>query len=457
MINIKKQNIVTLDIEDLAYGGMGVAKPDNFVVFVKHALPGDRVRARIIKKQKNHANAVIESIERASERRVEAPCPLFGTCGGCSWQHLSYEDQLAFKQRQVAETIAHLSGLADLPPVSPIIPSPEVWHYRNKMEYSFGRGADGQTILGFHVPERYDRIFEVPACLIHPPEFDALLAAFTDYAREHGLDAYDQKTHTKFLRHAVMRHSKYTGGIVVALITAPGELPEPERLAAKLKERCPQLQGFLWGVNRKLADVATYDEERFRWGHLELEERINGLTFKISPLSFFQTNTLGAEKLYQAAVDMAELEGGDRVLDAYCGAGAIGLHCASRAGKVVGVDIVRDAIWNARENAKLNGIVNATFLSGPMNERLSLARQTAGEFTRVIIDPPRGGMDKKSLAMLVDLQAAVFVYVSCNPSTLARDLKTIAEGGYKVEAIQPVDMFPHTYHIEAVVKLRRAS
>lgn len=455
MTEIKKNGIVTLEIEDLAYGGQGVAKPNGFVVFVKHAVPGDLVRARIVKKAKNHANAVLEEIERPSERRVEPRCPLFGTCGGCSWQNLSYEDQLLWKHKQVVETLTHLGALENLPEIPPLIPSPEIWNYRNKMEFSFGRNREGEAIVGFHLPERFDQIFEVPRCYIHPEPFDSILGALTDYARAHRLEPYDQRIHRGFLRHAVVRQSKLTGGISLLLVTTDGKLPEPDALARTLKERCPTLQGFLWGINNGVADVATYDEERFRWGDLDLEERINGLTFKISPLAFFQTNTLAAERLYQVAVEMAELRGADRVLDAYCGAGAIGLHCASSAAKVAGIDISREAIWNARANAQANRIANATFLFGPLNERLPLAISSMGGFTRVIIDPPRGGMDKKSLAMLIDLKAQVFVYVSCNPSTLARDLQTICEGGYAVEAIQAVDMFPHTYHIEVVVRLRR--
>jgi 23S rRNA (uracil1939-C5)-methyltransferase len=252
-----------------------------------------------------------------------------------------------------------------------------------------------------------------------------------------------------------MRHSTTTGGVTLTLLTDDGELPERERMVERLRASCPELQGMLWGINRGLADVARIDEERWRWGDLALVERINGLTFVIGPTAFFQTNTAAAEKLYQVVVEMAELGPEDRLLDAYCGAGAIALHCARRVERAVGIELSREAVWNARENAEANAIGNAVFLAAPVNEGLPLALQAAGgAFTRVVIDPPRGGMDKKSLAALIDLRAPVFVYVSCNPSTLARDLQTLAQSGYRVEALQAVDMFPHSHHIEAVARLR---
>ncbi len=456
MSDLKKNSSVTLDIEDLAYGGAGVGRVDGMVIFVDHAVPGDRVRARITKKAKNHAQAILEAIEKPSERRIEAPCPLFGTCGGCAWQNLPYEDQLKWKQKQVADTLTHLGGLA-LPEIRPIIGSPEIWNYRNKMEYTFGSAPDGKTILGFHLPERYDRILEVPRCLIHPGSFDAILKTLGEFARAHGLSAYNQRTHQGFLRHAVLRHSKTTGGIVLVLITSEGEFPNPGGLAARLKEACPAFQGLVWGINRGVAEVAVIEERKFLWGDPILRETVNGLTFDISPEAFFQTNTAAAEILYQTVVEMAELSADDRILDAYCGAGAIALHCAHRAGKIVGVEISREAIWNARANARANGFSNALFISAPMSDGLALARSAvAGDFSRVIIDPPRGGMDKKSLAALISAQAPVFLYVSCNPSTLARDLRTIAEGGYSVDAVQPIDMFPHTHHIETIARLKKS-
>lgn len=455
MMELKKQSLVSLDIVDVAYGGYGVAKPDGFVVFVEGAAPGDRVLARIIKKTKNHANAIVEEIETPSDRRIEAPCPIFDHCGGCTWQELPYEDQLHWKHKQVVDTLEHLAKL-ELPEVAPMIASPGIWNYRNKMEFTFGTDGQGRPILGFHVPRRYDRIFEVQRCLIHPEPFDTLLSELTLYAREQGLTSYDPKTHRGFARHAVMRSSDTTGEIMLILITSTGSLPEPERLALRLKDRCPALKGFIWGVNDRVADVAVIEDEKYRWGDPTLTETINGLSFSISPMSFFQTNTAAAELLYQVVIEMAESARIDCVLDAYCGAGAIALHLASRARRVVGIDISRDSIWDARLNARNNSIENSTFLAGSIDDGLRLVRGAMNDhFSTVVIDPPRGGMDKRSLSRLIGLQAPSFIYVSCNPATLARDLQTICDGGYRITAIQPVDMFPHTFHIEVVVRLEQ--
>ncbi len=457
MPEIKKNTVLTLEVEDLAFGGMGVAKPDGFVVFVEGAVPGDRVKARIFKKSKNHATARLEEIESPSPDRIIPECPIFDVCGGCTWQQLRYEDQLKWKSRHVADTLSRLGGLDPLPEIRPIIASPEVWNYRNKMEYSFGADDTGKVILGFHRPGRFDSIFEVPACLIHPKPFDELLAAITEWAREESLDAYDPRRHEGLLRHAVMRHSKTTGGVVLTLITSSDKLKDPEALTARLRERCSSLQGLIWGVNPGLADVATLAEEKFRWGDPVLVEELNGLSYRISPAAFFQTNSRGAELLYRHVVDLAELHSHDLVLDAYCGAGTIATHCASRVRHVAGIEIVRDAIWDARVNAKNNGIRNTTFLVGTIAIMLPLAVSSIGKFSRVIIDPPRGGMDKKSLARLIDVGAQVFVYVSCNPSTFARDVVTLGAAGYQLEVVQPVDMFPHTPHIELVARFRKAT
>ncbi len=447
-----------LEIEGLAYGGMGVAKPDGFVVFVKDAVPGDRVRARVIKKTRDHAEAVIEALEVPSPLRIEPPCPIFATCGGCTWQNLTYEEQLRWKRKQLLETLVHLGGLKAQPEVPPMVASPRIWAYRNKMEFSFGADAEGRTILGFHAPGSFARVFEVERCLIHPEPFDALLSALTAYAREHDLPPRDPRSRQGFLRHAVLRHSEATGRVVLALITTSGALPAAEALHERLRAVCPALQGFVWGLNDRVSDVAAIEREAMRFGDLTLEERLNGLVFHISPQSFFQTNTGAAAALYRRVVALADLSGQETVLDAYCGGGAIGLHCAGRARAVVGVDLERQAIWDARANARANGVGNATFLAAPMSDGLALAQRAARRsFSRVIIDPPRGGMDKRSLAMLIDLKAPVFVYVSCNPSTLARDLRTLIAAGYTLDAIETVDMFPHTYHIEAVARLRLTS
>ncbi|MFH0795234.1 MAG: 23S rRNA (uracil(1939)-C(5))-methyltransferase RlmD, partial [bacterium] len=290
-------------------------------------------------------------------------------------------------------------------------------------------------------------------CLIQPESFDAALGVFRSFARRHNLSAYDSHSHKGFLRHAILRQSKASGEMVAVLITERGELPDAQELLDGLRRACPGLRGFLWGVNSGLADVARIEEERFQWGDLFFHESLGGVRYRISAFSFFQTNSLGAKQLYD--VIRRFLDGGptDSLLDAYCGIGAIGLYCADTVGKVFGIDNVVSSIWDARENAALNGLNNCTFFAGDVRERLPLMLNAGtGPITRVVVDPPRGGMDKKVLRNLLELGAQVFVYVSCNPSTMARDVVAISEAGYELEEIQPVDMFPHTYHIETVIR-----
>jgi 23S rRNA (uracil1939-C5)-methyltransferase len=455
---IAKGDAIGVDIEDLAYGGQAVGRVDGMVVFVEGALPGERVVVRVTKKKKNHAEGILERIETASPHRIaEPPCPLFGRCGGCAWQHFEYAEQARWKEKQVGDVIRHVGGIQDFE-LRPIVAAPSPWGYRNKMELTFGLDDDGQAILGFHQRGRFDRVLPVETCLIQPEPMNAMLPILVDYARNHGLSIHDPRDHQGFLRQAVLRHSRTTGQAILVLLTTRGDLPDRDELAERLAAEAPGFKGMLWGLNEAVSDVARIDEELWRWGDPELTETVNGLTFAISPKSFFQTNTDGAALLYAAAVELAEVGPEDRVLDAYCGAGTIGLHCAGRAGRVVGVESVTEAVWNARANARANGVANATFIAAPMAQGLSLAQSAAGgPFTRVIIDPPRGGMDKRSLRGLLDLEAPVFVYVSCNPATLARDLQACQEAGYRLEVVQPVDMFPQTYHVEAVARLRRAS
>jgi len=418
---------------------------------VAHGVPGDRVRVRITKRKKTFAEATIEEIIAPSPDRTDAPCPLFGECGGCSWQNVPYALQLEHKQRQTESLLERL-GKARPERIEPIIASPLQWRYRNKMDFTFGSRHDGEPIIGFHRPRRFSDIIEVPACLLQPEPIDRLLGAMTKWARQQGLKSYDPHGHGGFLRHFVVRHSVKTNEILAVLLTSKGELPDPEGLVAALCDACPELKGFVWGTNLGVADVARQDAVRWRWGKDFIEEELGGLRFRVSPLSFFQVNTPAAELLYGVIRDMLGDDAQQmRLLDAYCGTGSIGLFCAERVGEIVGIEILREAIWDARTNATENGIDQCLFLVGEMRDALPLAAET-GSFGRVVMDPPRGGMDKRSLRGLLELRAPVMIYVSCNPSTLARDLVTITEAGYQPTVLQPVDLFPQTFHIEAVVR-----
>jgi len=447
----KKDSVVDMRIDDLAYGGKSIGRIENLVIFVSHGVPGDRVRARITKRKKTFAEAEIEEILEPSPDRIDAPCPLFGECGGCSWQNVPYAIQLEHKQRQ-AESLLERLGKARPERIEPIIASPRQWRYRNKTDFTFGSGADGRPIIGFHRPRRFADIIEVPACLLQPEPVDRLLGTMTEWVRQQGLMAYNPHGHGGFLRHFVVRHSVKTNEVLAVLLTSQGDLPDPEGLVASLREACPELKGFVWGTNVGVADVARQDTERWRWGKNYIEEELGGLRFRVSPLSFFQVNTPAAELLYAVIRGMLGDEAREmRLLDAYCGTGSIGLFCAERVGEIVGIEVLREAIWDARANARANGIGKCLFLAGEMRDALPLAAET-GSFGRLVMDPPRGGMDKRSLRGLLELRSPVMIYVSCNPSTLARDLVTITEAGYRPTVMQPVDLFPQTFHIEAVVR-----
>jgi len=450
----EKGTAIEVRIDSLAYGGRGVGRLDGMAVFVNGTMPGETVRAQVTKRKSAYAEATLLEVIEPSSRRQDPPCPLFGECGGCTWQHIAYEDQLAAKERIVRESVERIGGLENVE-VRPIVPSPRPYHYRNKMEFSFGTADDGRPVVGFHRPGRWQDILEVPRCWLHPPEFDRVLDQVTRWAAEKNLRAYDGRTHLGFLRHLVIRGSKATGGIVVVLLSGESADPGVEALCDRLCAACPHLQGFVWGLNTGLSDVARMERPLWNWGNSVLIDRIGALEFRVSPESFFQTNTLGAELLYETARKALDLDGRRRLLDAYCGTGTIGLYCAADCGEVWGIEIVREAVWDARENAARNGITNARFLAGDIKRALpTLLQSFNGRFDRVVVDPPRAGMEKKALAQLLALQAPALAYVSCNPTTLGRDLQVIRESGYDVDYLVPVDMFPQTYHIEAVARCR---
>lgn len=445
---------IEVRIESLSYGGRGVGRLDGMAVFVPGTMPGDRVRAVVTKRKPAYAETRLIEVVDPSPQRQSPPCPVFGQCGGCTWQHIPYEAQLEAKRSIVRDSVERLGGLENVE-IRPVVPSPRPFHYRNKMEFSFGSDEEGRAIVGFHRPGRWQDILEIRRCWLHPEEFDRVLETVSGWARERGIRSYDPRAREGYLRHLVIRGSEATGGLVVVLLTGEATDPGIEALREALQAACPHLQGFVWGLNQGLSDVARMDRPLGAWGESVLTERIGDLEFRVSPESFFQTNTLGAEQLYETARNALDLDGGQRLLDAYCGTGTIGLFCASRCREVWGIEIVKEAVWDARENAARNGIGNARFLAGDLKRTLPILLQSVnGHFARVIVDPPRAGMEKKALGQLVALRAPQLVYVSCNPTTLGRDLQVIRETGYEVEYLVPVDMFPQTYHIEVVARCR---
>jgi 23S rRNA (uracil1939-C5)-methyltransferase len=441
-----------LTIDSLAYGGRGVARHGDLVVFVSRALPGDRVRARVTKFKRRYAEARAVELLAPGPGRVAAPCRHFGTCGGCAWQDLDYAEQLRHKQSQVTDALRRLGGLEGYE-LEPIEPAKEIWGYRNKLEYSWSQAPDGPS-LGFHVAGRWDRLMAVELCHITSEQGNELRRAFERWARAEGLRAYDGRTGEGFLRHLVMREGRRTGQMLAQLVTTPGELPGIGRLAAELPAG---VVGVVHSVNDGVAEVTGGLGGRALIGADEFEERIRGLSLRLSAGAFMQTNTEMCDVLYGHAIRYADLLPKDVAWDLYCGAGAIGLLAAPHVRTVVGVEISEESVARARDTAARNGIGNAEFVQGDVAKELRPLLERVERPSVVFVDPPRAGLTPKAVRRLIELGPERIVYVSCNPTTLAPNGRQLADAGYALERVRPVDMFPHTHHIECVARFTRGS
>jgi len=449
---VRKGEELELFIDSLAYGGNGVARLNGFVVFVRGALPGDRVRARVTKTKRGFAEAVAEAVLEPSAMRVEAPCRHFGVCGGCRFQDLAYEAQIAAKEQQVRDALTRIGRIVD-PPLDPIVPAASQFGYRNKLEYSFTRIGD-ELDLGFHRAGRWDEVIGIEECLLTTDLGNAVRLAVRGWAREEKLEPYDQVTGQGYLRHLVYREGRNTGQALVLLVTGPGERFEKGYFVDVLR-RFPEVRSVHWAVNDTPAE-RTNVPSQLLWGAEAIEEEILGLRFRIRPGAFFQTNTEMAEQLYELARAYVGLEGTENVFDLYCGTGTIGLALAARARAVWGVEISEESVACAIENAELNGIENARFFAGNVGQSLEELGEHAGRPDVVVVDPPRAGLVGKALRRTGGLQANRIVYVSCNPTTLASDVQVLRdEFGYELVRTRPVDMFPHTPHVESVSLLER--
>jgi 23S rRNA (uracil1939-C5)-methyltransferase len=450
---VTKGEELELDVDSLAFGGNGVARLDGFVVFVRRGLPGDRVRARVTKVKRSHAEALATEVLRPGPERVEAPCAHFPACGGCRFQDLAYEAQLEQKQLQVRDALERLAGIAE-PPLEQIVPcEPEIFHYRNKVEYSFTSTEAGPA-LGFHRAGRWDEVLEIDRCWLIDDLGNAIRDAVRDWAREEGLEAYSQADGSGYLRHLVVRQGRNTGQALVQLVTAPGEKFESGYFVDVLR-RFPEVRSIHWSVNDTPAEVTNLPS-RLLWGEEWLEEELGGLRFRVRPNAFLQTNTAMAERLYELAREAAGLTGGETVWDLYCGIGTIGLSLAGDALTVWGIEVSEESVACALENAVLNGITNSAFFAGNVGEVVEELLERSGAPDVVVVDPPRAGLAGKALRRLGRIGAPRLVYVSCNPTTLAGDVKALRdEHGYELKRLTPVDMFPHTPHVESVSLLER--
>ncbi len=450
---VTRDQEIELDVESLAFGGNGVARLDGFVVFVRRGLPGDRVRARVTKVKRSHAEAIATEVVRPGPQRVDPPCAHFGVCGGCRFQDLAYEAQLAQKQMQVRDAFQRLAGIPE-PPLEEIVPCrPEIYHYRNKLEYSFTATPEGPA-LGFHKAGRWDEVLEVERCWLVDDLGNRIRDAVRDWAREEGLEPYSQVDGSGYLRHLVVRQGRNTGQALVQLVTAPGERFETGYFVEVLR-RFPEVRSIQWSINDSPAEVTNLPS-KLLWGDDWIEEELGGLRFRVRPNAFLQTNTAMAEQLYALAREAAQLTGSETVWDLYCGIGTIGLSLAADALTVWGIEVSEESVACALENAELNGITNAAFFAGNVGQVVEDLLERSGPPEVVVVDPPRAGLAGKALRRLGRIGAPRLVYVSCNPTTLAGDVKALREEyGYELLRVTPVDMFPHTPHVECVALLER--
>jgi 23S rRNA (uracil1939-C5)-methyltransferase len=448
---VRKEQELELRIDSLAYGGRGVARLNGFVVFVNRALPGDVVRARVTKVKRSHAEAVAVEVVEPGAPRVEAPCAHYPACGGCRFQDLAYEAQLGAKSQQVADALARIGGFSDLD-LEEALPAASIFHYRNKLEYSFTTLPGGELGLGFHRAGRWDEVLDVERCWLTTDLGNGIREAVKSWARAEGLPAYDQERQDGYLRHLVVREGRNTGQALVVLVTAPGDLAGADGLVDAL-QAFPEVRSVHWAVNDSPAEVTNLPTDLL-WGEEAIEEELLGLRYRVRPNAFLQTNTEMCERLYGLARDYAALTGDETVYDLYCGIGTIGLTLARDSLTVWGIEYSEESIACAVANDDLNGIANAAFFAGDVARDLDELRDRAGPPDVVVVDPPRAGLAGKAVRRVGELQAPRLVYVSCNPTTLAGNAKELASDfGYRLERARPVDMFPHTPHVETLALL----
>jgi 23S rRNA (uracil1939-C5)-methyltransferase len=436
---------LSLRIDSIAFGGAGVARAEGgYVVFVDGALPGDLVRARIHQRKRSYAQArTVELLEPGPDRIA----PLVAH-PGAPWQVLRYERQLEIKQSLLDEAlrrIGRLDGFA----LEPIVAAAEQWRYRNKLEYSFGTGADGTLLCGFHAPGSWERIDHIEDCLLASEPANRAREQVLAFCRERGLSAFDRRSHEGFLRNLVVREGRRSGQLLVRLVTSTGEL-DCEGLAAAV-----DCHGLLWTHTDALAETSSGGRTQLLAGAPRIFERIGELELRISPEAFFQTNTEMAEVLYATIVAAASLRGWERIFDLYCGIGSIGLSLAPRAASVHGLELVEDAVVDATWNARHNEIANASFHAGDVRLAVAELVARAGRPDVLVVDPPRAGLSQKIVRRVIEAAPRRIVYVSCNPTTLAPNAAQLVEAGWTLERVTAVDMFPQTPHIECVALLTR--
>jgi 23S rRNA (uracil1939-C5)-methyltransferase len=449
-IPVQKNDYIEVQFEDLTHDGAGVAKVEGYPLFVKNALPGERAKIKVIKVNKGYGFGRLEEILEKSPYRVDAPCPIYKECGGCQLQHLSYEGQLLAKEKQVRDVLTRIGKLENVK-VHPVLGMSEPWRYRNKAQVPVGE-REGGLIAGFY-QQRSHEIIDMEACMIQQEKNDEVVQAVKRICTKYGVTAYNEERHKGTLRHIMARHGQVTKEVMVVLVTRTSELPNKEKIVKEIVESVDGVKSIIQNVNPKKTNVILGDETRVLWGEEVIYDLIGNVKFAISSRSFYQVNPEQTKVLYDQALAYAELTGEETVIDAYCGIGTISLFLAQKAKKVYGVEIVPEAIADANRNAELNGIENVEFAVGEVEVVIPNWYKEGIVADVLVVDPPRKGCDEALLQTIIEMKPKKVVYVSCNPATLARDLRVLEDGGYKTVEVQPVDMFPHTTHCEAVAQL----
>lgn len=460
-----------ITILDIGANGKAIAKKDNLVIFVSNALPGDVVDLQITKKRKNYLEGIPLHFHRFSSKRKKEFCEHFGICGGCKWQNLQYGEQLFYKQKQVADQLQRIGGIdpGQLSDILPIVPSDNTKYYRNKLEFTFSdnRWLSGEELeqeidqkarnaLGFHIPRMYDKVLDIKNCYLQPDPSNKIRLAVREYAILHDLDFFDIRNNKGFLRNLIIRTS--SAGEIMVILSLYDERPDQRKaILDHLGKEFPAITSLMYVINSKSNDTITDQEILLHSGKDHIIEKMEDLTLKIGPKSFFQTNSDQALKLYNIIKDYSSLSGSETVYDLYTGTGTIANFIARNSGKVIGVDLVPEAINDAKINSEINHITNTTFISGDMKDML-----TDNFFVEfgypdlIILDPPRAGIHKKVIRAILQAKPDKIIYVSCNPATQARDMQLLHDA-FEIRKIQPVDMFPHTHHVENIILLEKPS
>lgn len=458
---VAKNDEVTIDIIGMNHDGEGVGRADGYTLFVPGALPGEKISAKVLKTKKQYGYAKMQMLVEASPARVEAPCEIYDRCGGCQIQHMDYAAQLDWKRQQVADSLQRI-GKLDVRPfdaeeggvlVPQTLGMSEPWRYRNKAQVPMGQ-ENGRLIGGFYARGSH-RIVDMETCIIQHEANDEMVETVKSIGRELGISAYDEESGRGLLRHVVVKVAFATGEKMVVLVTNGERLPRVDDWVEEIKNRIPGVKSICQNVNTRQTNVIFGDVTTVLWGDEVIHDYIGDVKFAISARSFYQVNPAQTEVLYGKTLEYAGLTGNETVIDAYCGIGTISLFLAQKAKRVYGVEIVKEAIEDARKNAKLNGIENAEFEVGASEDVIPRWKEQGITPDVIVVDPPRKGCDPRLLETILEMKPERVVYVSCNPATLARDLRVLEDGGFKTVKVQPVDMFPQTVHVEAVALLVR--